>query len=311
MKIVSIILNYNNCEKTEKSIKSLLESELPNNIEHFIVIVDNGSFKEYLECMKDLEKKYSGFKKIKFIFNKKNLGYGGGNNVGISYALTKINPDAILFINDDAYIEKNTLCELVNFLFSDTRIGIVGPTICYYNNKDRIWHGGGLFSLFKMGIKNIGKNKSFSEIKKMKVMEVDFITLCTALVKREVFEKIGFFDSDFFLYYEDLYFCFRAKKAGFKLLYIPFLRAYHDIEEIYISRATPFRLYHIARSYFIFVRKNFNFVFRLYAFFIFIFAYTPFRIFQMVKGKQPILRGLIFHFKGLKDGLFWKFNYGK
>jgi GT2 family glycosyltransferase len=306
MKIASIILTYNDFEKTKKSINSLIESNLPNDIEHFIIVIDNCSSDKYIEGLKNLQKKYSNFEKIKFIFNKENLGFSGGNNVGISYALEKINADAVLLINNDAYLEKNTLNELLNFLFSDPNIGIVGPTICYYGNKDKIWHGGGFFKILKMGIINVGKNKSFDEISKMQPIEVDFISLCVALIKKEVFEKIGFLDQNFFLYYDDTDFCYRAKKAGFKLIYIPHLRAYHDIDEIYISRATPMRLYYLARSYFIFVKKHFNIILVFYSLILFIFLYTPFRIIQMIKGKQPILKGLLFHFKGARDGLFFQ-----
>lgn len=308
MKIASIILIYNDFEKTEKSINSLIESNLPTSIEHFIIVIDNGSSDKYLEGLKNLQKNYSNFEKIKFIFNKKNLGYSGGNNIGISYALKDIQADAILLINNDAYLEKNTLNELINFLFSDPNIGIVGPTICYYSNKDKIWHGGGFFKILKIGIINVGKNKSFDEVSKMQPMEVDFINLCVALIKKEVFEKIGFLDQDFFLYYDDTDFCYRAKKAGFKLIYIPFLKAYHDLEEIYVSRTTPSRLYYIARSYFIFTKKHFNFILLIYAILVFIFLYTPFRMFQILKGKQPILKSLLFYFKGAKDGLFLKFK---
>jgi len=308
MKIASIILTYNDCEKTKKSINSLIESNLPNSVEHFIIVVDNGSSGRYVECLKNLEKKYANFEIIKFIFNKENLGYGGGNNVGIFYALENINADAVLLINNDAYLERNTLNDLINFLFSDPNIGMVGPTICYYGNKDKVWHGGGFFKILKMGIINIGKNKSFEEVSKMQPMEVDFINPCVALIKKEVFKKIGFLDKDFFLYYDDTDFCYRAKKAGFKLIYIPFLKAYHDLEEVYVSRATPSRLYYIARSYFIFAKKHFNFILLIYAILLFIFLYTPFRMFQMLKGKQPILKGLLFHFKGAKDGLFLKFK---
>jgi len=306
MKIASIILTYNDFEKTKKSINSLIESNLSKSIEHFIIVIDNGSSDKYLEGLKNLQKDCSKFEKIKFTFNKKNLGYGGGNNIGISYALEDIQADAILLINNDAYLEKNTLNELINFLFSDPNIGIVGPTICYYGNKDKIWHGGGFFKILKMGIINFGKNKSFDEISKMQPIEVDFINLCVALIKKEVFEKIGFLDHNFFLYYDDTDFCYRAKKAGFKLIYIPHLRAYHDIDEIYISRATPTRLYYLARSYFIFVKKHFNIILIFYSLILFIFLYIPFRIIQMIKGKQPILKGLLFHFKGARDGLFFQ-----
>lgn len=307
MRVVSIILVFNEFEKTKKCINSLLKSKLPKHVEHFIIVIDNGSNKENIKKLKEIEKHLNNYKKIIFIYNEKNLGYGGGNNIGIKYALENLNPNALLLINNDAYLKKNTLREMLKFLFMNKKVGIVGPTICYYNNKNKIWHGGGYFNFLKMGISNIGKNKIYDiTLKKSKPIKVDFINTCIALIKKDVFEKVGLLDDRFFLYYDDVDFCYRAKKQGFDLLYLPFLVAYHDIDDIHISRATPTRLYYLARSYFIFVKKFFGFFGLLYSIFLFILIYTPFRIFQMIKGKQPIIKGLTSYFKGAINGLFFK-----
>jgi GT2 family glycosyltransferase len=108
------------------------------------------------------------------------------------------------------------------------------------------------------------------------------------LIKREVFEKIGLFDENFFFYGEDLDFCLRAANSGFKILYFPKASAYHNIREIEGSRTSKFVMFNLGKSFFMIIRKHFSFVYLVYGIFLFIFIYSPFRFYQILKGKNRL-----------------------
>lgn len=297
MKIFTIILNYNNYEKTKKCLDHLLMS----NIKTKIIFIDNGSTDD------SSYKLYQEFKHsnadIEFIFNEKNLGFAKGVNVGIKKVL-ELGGDYVLLLNNDAYILPDTIEKLLKSLQENPKAVVAGPTIFYYHNKNKVWQAGGFFNWVKMGPSIMFKNKEI-HIEKLtnKIYKVDFLTACIWLAKTEIFKKIGLFYDNFFLYYDDFDFCFRVKKAGFELLYVADAIAYHDIGNIEKTRTSKTALYNLSRSFFIFIKKNLPMPVIVYGVLIFLFIYTPFRIFQIIKGKQN-LSNIVYWLKGGIDGLF-------
>lgn len=125
-----IVLNYNNFSDTIECVASLEKISYPN---YRIIIVDNKSSRDDGQ---KLEQKYS--KKHVVILNKKNLGYAGGNNIGIRYALDNLKASYILVINNDTVVEPLFLTSMIKTAESSPDIGMVAATIKCFKNRDQI-----------------------------------------------------------------------------------------------------------------------------------------------------------------------------
>jgi GT2 family glycosyltransferase len=294
-KIYSVILTFNNYTDTYECVNSVLS----NNFKVTgIVIVDNGS---HDNSTKKLLSVFGNNSTIHFILNNQNLGFAAGVNVGIRYAL-KQGADYILLLNNDTIIDKNCISYLISEISKSSSFAIAGPRIFYYNNPNKIWHGGGYFSYLKAGIVIPEKNKlstNFDETAKT----VTFLTGCAMLIKNSIFDKIGFFDEDYFFYGEDLDFCMRALRNGYTLLYVPKAKVWHKIESIAKDRTNPFYIYHLARSKILFLRKNFSSLYFLYGLLIHFLLYTPFRLLQIISGSCT-WNAVLAWFDGTLSGVF-------
>ena len=156
-----------------------------------------------------------------FIQTGENLGYAGGNNVGIKYALEKDDCKYIWILNNDTVIEKNSLLEMVKVIDSNNRIGIVGSKLLRYDIPTTLQT---LCGTTKMTWKNAGKgNYLFSNEEDKqdfnKIFELDsgYIVGASILIRKEVFEDIGLLDENYFMWAEDTDFCMRAIRNGWKL----------------------------------------------------------------------------------------------
>lgn len=121
------------------------------------------------------------------------------------------------------------------------------------------------------------------------------------MLKREVVEKVGLFDEDLFFYGEDLDYSLRVKKAGFKLLWVPYAFAWHDID-IEKGRTNPFVMYTLAKSNIIVRKKNFSNLYFLYYLSIHFLFHTPFKVYQILKGSRN-LNSVKAWLKGTRDGI--------
>lgn len=275
--IFVVILTWNNYDDTWRSVTSVLSS----SVDVSVVVVDNGSSDGSIERLKA---EFLGEARVRFIRTGRNLGFAGGVNVGIRFALAN-GARAVFLLNNDAIVDKECLKQLVDAAFSDPSIGIAGPRIFYWESSERIWQGGGHFCKAKTGVVVPEKNKRASECQ-AQTRYVTFLTGCAVLIKREVFEKIGLFDEAYFLYEEDVDFCLRASRSGFKLLYVPSASAWHKIGSVARERTSPSALYHMARSRILLLRKHFRGPYLWYGLLVHLLGYTPFRLFQALSGSR-------------------------
>lgn len=243
------LINFKGKENTIDCLNSL-EKIARDNFELSVVVVDNGST-EKLSLPK-----YSF--SLKILESEKNLGFSGGHNLGIKFALEN-GADFVLVINNDTYVDRNLIFELLKSIDSSPAVGIAAPKIYFapgfefhkkrYKKNDLgkvIWYAGG-----KMDWKNVlASHRGVDEIDKGqfdKTGQTDFASGCCMLIKRDVFENIGFFDERYFLYYEDNDLCQRARKKGFEIIYNPMAFLWHknassaggsgsDLQDYYITR---------------------------------------------------------------------------
>lgn len=245
--IYIVIVNWNRPDLTITCIQSVLKSiKTSNQVQ--IIVVDNNSTDNSVQLLKKLRIPF------KLIQNKINLGWAGGNNMGIKYALqNKIN--YILLLNNDVVLEKNCIQNLIKKIHSDSKIGIVGPKTYFPQKRPFvIADAGGIITKPRF----FGNNRGIKEVDKGqydKQINVDFISGSTMLIKKEVFNKIGFFDERFFLYYEDADFCFRARNNGFKVTYMPSAVVYHDVGST-TKLGSPLHIYYTTRNHLLFLEKH-------------------------------------------------------
>ncbi|MDO8619195.1 MAG: glycosyltransferase family 2 protein [Candidatus Daviesbacteria bacterium] len=238
-KVVVVILNYKVKELTLRAVESVKKSSYENLQ---IIVIDNDSGDGLVE-------EIAKIKEVIFIQNSENLGYSGGNNIGIKRALDD-KADYVLILNPDAEVKADAISKLVEA----AKLGadILGPKI-YFSDKKTIWYAGGIFDFNNV----IGKHRGVDELDQGQyntAAETDFVTGAAIMISKKVLEKIGLFDERYFLYYEDSDYCVRAKKAHFKVMYIPDSIAYH-LNAQSTKLGSPIQDYYITRNRLLFAAK--------------------------------------------------------
>ena len=299
-KIAIVILNWNGKSDTLECLKSLEKLKV-DKYQLQIFVVDNASTDGSASV---IEKKY---KNISVLRNKDNLGFAEGNNVGIKRAL-KNDADYVVILNNDTVIDKDLVNELVKAFDSQPEAGIISPKIYFAKgfefHKNRykkgelgkvIWYAGG-----KMDGNNVlGSHRGVDWVDRGQydeIVETDFATGCCMAVKSTVFKKIGLFNREYFLYWEDVDFCQRAKRAGYKILYTPSAQLWHKVAR---SSAIGSGLndYYITRNRLLFAAKYSSFRAKL--------ALMRESLRLLVKGRQWQRRGVIdFYFGNFEKGSF-------
>jgi len=248
-KVSIIILNWNGKEDTIECLESLKNISYPN---YEIILVDNGSTDGSVKYFEE------NYPEIEMIENGENLGFAEGNNVAIEYILNSINSEYILLLNNDTIVKDNFIENLVNTAEKDNQIGIYGPKMLFWDfkgRKDVIWYAGGKADLSRGKIYHhkIGEIDYFNE---NEPKEVDFISGCCMLIKRDVFEKIGLLDPIYFAYCEDIDFCLRAKKSNFKVIYVPTSIIWHKVSASTKGKFSSKKAYLKYRNTLFLVRKH-------------------------------------------------------
>ena len=242
MKIeVSIItINYNGLEDTCALIETI-----PFNENMEVIVVDNASKNQEAETIAQL------YPYVKVIKNEQNVGFAGGNNIGILAAQGKF----IFLINNDTIFKKFNIQTLVDRLESSPNIGIVCPKIQFAWDNNPIQFAG-YSKLSKITVRNhaIGFN------------EVDHGQYDTAhptpyahgaamLIKRDAIDKVGLMPECYFLYYEELDWSIMFTRAGFQIWYEPKCNIYHK-ESQAIGQKSPLRTYYLTRNRLMLVQRN-------------------------------------------------------
>ncbi|MDB5080457.1 MAG: hypothetical protein JWP00_2381 [Chloroflexi bacterium] len=245
--LVSIILlNWNQPHFTLACLESLGGLTYPN---FNVIIVDNASTDDSLEQIAAILPTLKYLTTV--IANNHNQGFAEGNNVGIRHALEQA-ADYVLLLNNDTEVAPGFLEPLVQVAESAPEIGITGPKIFYFDDPARIWSAGGLISeqgrTHQLGV-NAPDEPIFNRLR-----QVDYVTGCAMLVKRETIEKAGMLDARFFIYYEETDWCARVSRAGFSIWYVPQSVVWHKIS-LKARDLSPRYVYFMTRNRLLFLRN--------------------------------------------------------
>lgn len=238
IKVFVVILNWNRPEDTIDCLRSVGKLRV-KDFEMAVAVVDNASNDDSIKRFKKL--KFTNFD-FKILQNKRNLGYVGGNNAGLKYALEE-GADYIMVLNNDALVDRDLLIEFLKVARKDFRAGAMSPKIYFAPgfefHKEKydkrvlgkiIWYAGG-----KIDWRNVyGSGRGVDEVdngKYDKVAETDFATGTCLFLKAEALRQAGMFGEGFFMYYEDTDLSLRLSKSGWKVLYVPGAVVWHKVAQ--------------------------------------------------------------------------------
>lgn len=225
-----VIVHYNTKKETLRCLASVYAASFKNGKKQ-VIIVDNGS-QEVFSCPE--------YPEVVVLRSDANLGFTGGNNLGIHFAIETFNSDYVFLLNSDATVAQNCFDILTEYAEDHPKAGIVCPLIYFtegqefytksYQKRERgrvIWYGGGSVD---RGLLD-GFHRFVDEIDSGQVAHEpisDFATGCAALIKREVLEKVGLLDKRYFLYLEDVDYSFRTRHFGYEIHCCSTAHAWHD-----------------------------------------------------------------------------------
>jgi GT2 family glycosyltransferase len=210
-----VVPNWNGGKKLSKCIDSLLAQSLEANM----IVVDNASSDESVKLMEE------DYPQVILIKNKRNLGFAGGVNTGIKYALAS-SAKYIALLNNDAAADKDWLKNLADFMDSHSSAGIATSKIIDASGKN-LDSTGEMYSLWGLPYPR-GRGEPTDD-KYDNDTWVFGASGGASIYRAKMFNEIGLFDKDFFLYYEDVDLSFRAQLAGWKVAYVPSAVVHHEI----------------------------------------------------------------------------------
>lgn len=285
-KVSILVINFNGGKKVIRCLKSIKKLDYPF---YEIMVIDNNSTDG---SKKEIKKK---FKEVKLVENKENFGSVKAHNQGFNFAKGEF----ILGLDDDAVVSPDLLKNLVNVALSDNKIGIVVPKVYYYKTP-KVFNSTGFFLHPRTGkMKDLGIGKE--DVGQLDFQrEVDYVPSAIILIKKEVISIVGGMNEDYFIYYEDSDFCSRVRKKGYKIIYTPSAKAWHDCKTQ--AELSPFRIYHYTKGKTFFMNQNSSLLNRSLFILFHLFIYSPVRICSfLINGKFNLINPYIC---GTKEGLF-------
>lgn len=290
-KVVFIVLNWNGWQDTLECLKSIDEVTYPNYF--FILVDNDSKddsldrIRSYCNTSQDHEinKESEGSSKIKnlveidfenlnnvkidldnslnsnrlkniiMIKNDENYGFTGGNNIALNFAKHNLKPDYYLLLNNDTVVEPDFLKNMMDSVGKHDNVGFAGPKIYYYNPKEvsnLLSFTGGTINLNTSEPSPLGKDQiDIGQYDADKV--VDYVEGSCMLVSSELAETVGFFNQDYFTYWEEIDWCIRGKKAGFNTIYTHNAKIWH---KCYGSDIGAMSIYYMIRNRFLFMKMN-------------------------------------------------------
>jgi GT2 family glycosyltransferase len=291
-RVTIITVNFNQPLLTGLFLNCVSNCNTYQNIE--IIVVDNGSSENHVS---DWQSSHPG---VRFIRSEKNLGFAGGNNLGIREA----SGDYLFLVNNDTEFSRGLIESLVDILDSKNTIGAVSPKILYFENPDIIQYAG----FTKMNMKT-GRNHCIGQ------METDlgqydastgptgFVHGAAMMIRKEAIDKAGLMPELFFLYYEEMDWCEKIRNAGYEIWIEPKARIYHK-ESMSVGKNSLLKEYFMCRNRILFIRRNAPWFSRMIFYIHFMVFVTPRNMLgYLLAGKRA-------HARQFLRGIWWNFRNG-
>lgn len=248
-----VVLNWNQPDLTLACLESLEAATRP--VAPKVIVVDNGSDPARFERLsRELIRR---FPDVLLIRNNDNLGYAGGNNVGIRRALDD-GAEAICILNNDIFVEPGFLEPLEASLLVSQDIGVVTPLVAEHRNDEvNIWALGSSVNRRTAAVTRCCEGQRLGDVQARKAFDVDVASGAAMLVRREVFEKVGLLDERFFLYYEETDWCLRVCRAGYRILAVPSAIVWHEVSAS-LGKTSPVIDYYMQRNHLLLIGRHWS-----------------------------------------------------
>ncbi|WP_420386827.1 glycosyltransferase family 2 protein [Roseivirga sp.] len=285
--LVSIItVNYKQRLVTGELLKSISQLDYPN-LE--VIVVDNGQKEN------DSAYYHSILPEVRVLNSEVNLGFAGGNNVGMMVA----EGDYLFLVNNDTELENGLIESLVS-RFTEPEIGAVSPVLRYFDHPEKIQFAG-----FTKINSLTGRNETFRAIQKTEPYDTPYFHGAAVMIRKEVAKATDYMPEEFFLYYEELEWSYRIRQHGYRILVDPDVSVLHK-ESISTGKNSPLKVYYQNRNRVHFMRtKSAGGWFMFLTFFVLVSI--PKNICARIIHQEP--KHLKAFIKAVKDGLIFK-KYG-
>ena len=290
MKVSIVTVNFNQPKVTEELLATI---PLTDDIE--VIVVDNGSNSNISTEWQ------SNYPEVKFIRSEQNLGFAGGNNLGIKNATG----DYLFLVNNDTEFTADLVAKLVSVFDKNPSVGILSPQIKYYSNKSLIQYAGyTAMNYYTCRNSCIGLRETDNG-------QYDNITAPTSychgaamMVRREAIEKAGTMNENFFLYYEEVDWCEHIKKAGYEAWVCTDALIYHK-ESVSVGKKSKLKEYFMNRNRILFIRRNAPLFNRIVFYVYFILLVVPRNVFSYIKDKNYNFIPVLF------KAVWWNLTHSK
>ena len=250
-----LVINYNTYNETINCVNSIVNSNL-HDLEFEILILENNSKKNIYKFNNDIIKVFS-------------LGTNYGFSKALNFGISKSSYKYILSVNPDVTVSEGSIFNILSYFKDNKDIGVVGPKVL---NSDLTYQHScrrrfpylkyvfiKLLLLDKIGFRS---NYNYSDIPNDITSTVDSISGCFFLTSKDVIKKIGLFDENFFIYFEDTDFCLRAKEKGYNVIYYPEASVIHKKFGSRNLKNYLFVKFHFFKSFFKFYKKYLSYYLR-------------------------------------------------
>lgn len=294
--VMIIVLTWNNFKDTAECLQSLQKIDYPN---YRVVLIDNGSEDDSINKISSL------YPELTIIENKKNLGYAGGNNVGIKYAASE-RAEYILLLNNDLIVEESLVSEFIRVSEQYRDAGILGGSNYYYDKRNMIQFSGGIIDWKRGNVIDTTRHK-IDEGQFERVREVDTVAGSCLFIPAKIIKQIGLLDIRYFLNFEETDWCQRIKKAGYRVYSCLAAKVWHKVSVSGKNRKAGINIldYYSVRNKFLFLIKNSPTPF-LFLSLPYHTVKTIFQILQSLSQKKIYEAKLLI--SGLRDGILGRYG---
>jgi len=244
--IYVIVLAWNNLNDTLECLASLQHLDYPD---YEIVLVDNGSTDNTANTVRPQ------FPRAHVIENARNLGYAEGNNVGIRYALAR-GADYVWILNNDVVVAAEALARLVEVAEVQSDAGILSPAVYWQSRPDVIWFAGARWIAERANFQPIESGKVDNGQLGLEPYDTEYANGCAMLIKAEAARKVGLFDPRFFLLWEEVDLCYRARRNGYRVMVVPRAGVRHKVSRSFESSPAGSYLYYYTRNRLLWIERN-------------------------------------------------------
>ncbi len=268
-RVAIVVLNWNGWSDTVECLESILRSD---HAIAQIVVCDNGSTDDSLNYLKqwaarvpcafaEYDPRVCAFTSgdadapLVFVPIATNLGYGGGNNVGIRYALDILDARYVWLLNNDTVVDRHALSHLVDLAQSDTSLGVIGAKLLSYREPSKIQAlGGGSISRSGMD-RQLGRDCA-THPRENETIDLDHVVGASMFVRADAIRNVGFIEERYFLFREETAWCIKMRQAAWKLVYCPTALVWHK-EGASVGYKSELHDYYAVRNLFFLVQEHF------------------------------------------------------